>query len=280
MKTLERLTAVSLILLFTVSKVSAQDAIEDIPTFRVPSGTETEQKVRAKLAKVAPYPLIFEDNTIQEAMQYIVDASDIPVYFEPFSDFDSVFRQNRITIQMGEGTIEDVFNIFCKHSSTEFLVEDSLLKFVPKEVASSRFETVVYDLREFRKVEYPTEELPAVLQKTVAPGTWAVQEPAKPNYDNVSFDSSKKTPTSDLPKSDNRHSKNGTIVLVPHGLVVYQSQPVQREIEHTLQKLWFLAKRSATAKKMFVPDPDKMFLPEPAILPLPNLSEDVTDQES
>ena len=240
MKTQLLLAAVSAIGLCVPVKAVAKEQTESPPMFRVPGGTETEKMIREKISKDPDFQLLFEDNTAREIVEYISDYGKLPIYIASDDAFADVVDQTRITGDMTQSTISDVLNLVCEKASAEFLVEDSLLKIVPEAVTGEHFETVVYDLTAFEDAKYPTQDLPAALRKTVAPGTWATSKATdtrelrtnRPAMETVAA-------TVRIDTSQPR----GSIELVPGGMVVYQSPRVQRKVERTLQQLWTLARQ-------------------------------------
>ncbi len=243
MKTQLLLTAVSAIGLCVPVKAIAEEQAESPPTFRIPCGTETEQRIREKISKDPEFQLIFEDNTGREVVQYISDFGKLPIYIASDDAFADVVDQTRFTGDLRQCTISDVLNLLCEKASAEFLVEDSLLKIVPEAVAEERFETVVYDLTAFEDAKYPTQDLPAALRKTVAPGTWARSKATDSREIRTDLIDSPDGQTVAAAVRTNTSSSRGNVELVPGGMVVYQSPRVQREVERTLQQLWTLARQ-------------------------------------
>ncbi len=279
MKSLSLLALTTAILLLLPSDGVASDADKSPPTFRVASNSKTEQMIRHKLANIPRYQIIFEDNTIFEAIQYLADASDLPVYFDKQEGFRHHLYAARMSIEMEHATIQDALNVVCEKAAADFVIEGNLLMIVPKSFAANRFETVVYDLRALEAVDYPIDSLPTLIQKTVAPLTWD-RTGVQRSPDSVNF-ISKKPPTNNRsPMPNPMASKKGTIALVPHGMLVCQSQPVQREIEKLLQTLWKLANRVAENDGVYVPKTDNMFLPSPTTLPFPEPATAESKQES
>ncbi|WP_166824770.1 DUF4974 domain-containing protein [Thalassoroseus pseudoceratinae] len=248
MKLLRLLIMVSVFSFLTSSLGTAAEKDAPAPMFGVRDSTKTEQKIRTKLREIFPGPVVFQDNNVRELLQYLADVSDIKIYPESLDEFENDIDGTRITLEMGEGRLEDVLRILCKTVSVDFIVEDSFLKIVPEQVAATRFETVVYDLKAFADLGYPIDDMSSVLRKTVAPGSWALHGSTDMPGQRANFVANHRSPTQAATKSRELQLSKGAIEPVPGGVIVYQSKPIHREIEQTLQQLWKLAKRRQDAK--------------------------------
>lgn len=247
MKTLRFLVTMSLLSFLTPSQGAAEEEAENVPVFSMQDSTKIEQKIRNALGGACRARIIFQDNTLREAFQYLSDVHDIPIYPVSLEEFDIDLDQTRITFEMKECTLEDALTMLCRKASLAFIIEDSLLKIVPEKVAAARFETVVYDLGAFADLGYPTDDLSSVLRKTVAPGSWVTEDSSAIRLRNANFSADGES-THAAAKPERLHLAKGAIEPISGGIVVYQSQPVHREIQRALQQLWGVAKRHQEAE--------------------------------
>ncbi len=248
MRTLRLLIPLFLFVFLNSTTGWAEDNKASSPVFSMREATEIEQKIQNALSGACRAQIIFQDNTLREAFQYLMDVHDIPIYPEYLDEYDISIDDTRVILEMSDCTLEDVLTVLCEKASLAFIIEDSLLKIVPEKVAESRFVTVVYDLGAFADVGYPIEDISSVLRKTVAPDSWDSSDLADVRVRSPNFVSNQRLPTNAAIKSGQLHLTKGAIEPVSNGVVVYQTQPVHREIQQVLRQLWMVAKRRQDAK--------------------------------
>ncbi len=106
----------------------------------------SEERIQQALRNPVDFQLIFEDNTLREAIQYLADALDITILPDQRSlDEENIsLDDERITLELGQITLRSALKIMLEPYDLTYIVEDEVMKIVPISVADTKLSTRVY----------------------------------------------------------------------------------------------------------------------------------------
>ena len=106
----------------------------------------SEERIQQALRNPVDFQLIFEDNTLREALQYLADALDITILPDQRSlDEENIsLDDERITLELGQITLRSALKIMLEPYDLTYIVEDEVMKIVPISVADTKLSTRVY----------------------------------------------------------------------------------------------------------------------------------------